>query len=126
LALTRRFFLFAALGWPAWTAQPVLAPCIASAREGGALRLVFRAPQELRSRRGGVVLLVHMRDRPPERVRINGVETVLVSRARGWASLELPRGTRFDRLRLEPGDPFDGCSDAATAPYLVFDPPPKK
>lgn len=126
MALTRRFFLASALTWPAWTAQPVLAPCIASAREGGALRLVFRAPQQSRSRRGGAVLPVHLRDRPPERVRVNGVETAPASRARGWAALELPRGARLDRVRLEPGDPFDGCGDAATAPYLVFEPPPKK
>lgn len=126
MPLTRRFFLAGALGVAARAAQPVLVPCIASAREGGALRLVFRAQPELRSRQAGAVLLVHLRDRPPERVRVNGRETALASRARGWAALGLPHGARWERVTLEPGAPFDGCNDASTAPYLVFEPPPKK
>lgn len=125
MALTRRFFLAGPLYGLARAAQPVLVPCIASAREGGALRLVFRASRQSGGR-GSAVLLVHLRDRPPERVRVNGRETPLASRSSGWAALELPRGARWERLTLEPGDPFDGCNDASTAPYIVFEPPPKK
>ncbi|MCX7603538.1 MAG: hypothetical protein N2036_05620 [Bryobacteraceae bacterium] len=126
MALTRRFLLAAALGGGLRAAQPVLVPCIASAREGAVLRLVFREPGEAGRRAARTVLLVRLRGRAPERVRLNGRETALRSRAGGWAALELPRGARRERIELEPGEPFEGCNDAATAPYLVLEPPPPK
>lgn len=125
MALTRRFFLAGVLGGAARAAQPVLAPCITSAREAMALRLVFREPRGLRGRPAQVVLLVHLRGRAPDRVRVNGRQTQLASRASGWAAIALPGG-RWERVTLEPGEPFDGCNDAATAPYLVFEPTPQK
>ncbi|MGB9609705.1 MAG: hypothetical protein ACPL7M_01940 [Bryobacteraceae bacterium] len=68
------------------------------------------------------MLLLHLRGSAPEQMRVNGREAGLVSRARGWAALTLPQGMRWERLTLEPGEPFDGCNDAATAPYVVLEP----
>lgn len=122
--MTRRFFLL--LPWcgaePA--AQPLLAPCIASAREAGRLRLLFRAPRGLRRRPARVVLLLHLRGPAPETVRINGRTARVASEARGWAAVALPRAGAWERITLEPGEPFDGCADPATSPSLVFDPAP--
>lgn len=100
----------------------MLVPCVVSARERGSLRVVFRSPRGQESGKRRAVMLLHLRAKAPEQVRVNGREAGLVSRAQGWAALALPQGVRWERLTLEPGDPFDGCNDAATAPYVVLEP----
>lgn len=122
---TRRILLLGGLGGVAGAEQPLLAPCITSSEDGGALRLVFRAPAPPPPRRARVVLLLHLRGEPPERVLLNGKTAPVASRARGWATVPLPPGVRRDRITVAPGAPFDGCSDPARAPYLVFEPGPR-
>ena len=83
---------------------------------------MFRSPRVQGAGKRRAVLLLHLRGSAPEQVRVNGREAGLVSRAQGWAALALPQGVRWERLTLEPGVPFDGCNDAATAPYVVLEP----
>jgi hypothetical protein len=85
---------------------------------------VFRAPRGLRRRPARVVLLLHLRGKAPETVRINGRPARVDSEARGWAAAALPQAAAWERITLEPGEPFDGCADPATAPSMVFDPAP--
>ncbi len=102
--------------------QPVLAPCIASSESGGALRLVFRAPTAPAARGARIVLLLRLKGRTPEQVRLNGKPAEVASRARGWAAVPVPRGVGWERITVEPGAAFEGCRDPASSPYLVFEP----
>jgi len=85
---------------------------------------VFRTPRELRRKPARVVLLLHLRGPAPGIVKVNGRTSRVASEARGWAAVELPRAAAWERITLEPDEPFDGCNDPATAPSLVFDPAP--
>lgn len=125
--LARRIFLLGAAAASA-AAQPALAPCIASSRSDGALRLVFRAPSAPAPRAARVTLLLRLRGNPPQNIRLSGKTVEAASRARGWTAVVLPRGVAWQRLTVEPGDPFEGCQDPASSPYLVFEsePRPKK
>lgn len=122
--MTRRFLLLGAWGVLAAGAQPALAPCIASSKEGGALRLVFRAPSAPAPRGARIVLLLRLRGAAPESVRLNGKPAAVASRARGWAAVPLPRGVAWQRITVEPGAPFEGCQEPASSPCLVFEPGP--
>lgn len=124
MRLARRIFLLGAAAATA-AAQPALAPCIASSRSGGALRLVFRDPSAPAPRAARVTLLLRLRGNPPEQVRLNGKTAQTASRARGWTAVVLPRGVAWQRLTVEPGAPFEGCQDPASSPYLVFEPEPR-
>lgn len=125
MRLTRRILLLGGLAGAARAEQPSLAPCIASSSSGGALLLVFRAPAAPPPRRARVVLLLHLRKDPPARVSLNGKPAPVASRSRDWATVPLPPGVRWERITVAPGEPFDGCSEPARAPYLVFEPEPR-
>lgn len=103
-------------------AQPALGPCVSSSRSAEALLLVFRAPATGVPRGAQIVLLLRVRGEPPGRVRLNGIQARVASQARGWAAVPLPRGLSWQRITVEPGEPFAGCRDPASAPYLVFEP----
>ncbi|MGQ9916428.1 MAG: hypothetical protein ACUVS7_03335 [Bryobacteraceae bacterium] len=113
------------LGGAVGAAQPSLGPCIASSAQAGGQRLVFRAPVPPPPRRARVVLLLHMRGEAPARVLLNGKRAPIASRARGWAAVPIPPGVRWERITVEPGGPFEGCTDPGRAPYLVFEPGPR-
>ncbi len=106
-------------------AQPALAPCVASSETGGALRLIFRLPSAPAPRGARIVLLLRMRGQAPDTVRLNGKPASIASRARGWAAVPLPRGVQWQRITVEPGEPFEGCREPAVSPYLVFEPDPR-
>jgi hypothetical protein len=124
LQITRRFLLLAVPALGAAAAQPVLAPCVASSEAGGSLRLVFRPPSAPAPRPVRIVLLLKVRGKAPENVRLNGKPAGVSSQARGWAAVPLPRGASWQRITVEPGAPFAGCRDPASSPYLVFEPAP--
>lgn len=123
--LARRIFLLGAAAAQV-DAQPALAPCIASSLADGALRLVFRAPSAPAPRGARVILLLRLRDKPPEQVKLNGKPAEASSRARNWTAVVLPRGTSWQRIAVEPGAAFEGCRDPALSPYLVFEPDPRR
>jgi hypothetical protein len=123
LEVTRRFLLLAAPAAAcAAAAQPVLAPCVASAEAGSSLRLVFRAPSAPAPRPARIVLLLKARGKAPESIRLNGRPARVASQARGWVSVPLPPGASWQRIQVEPGAAFAGCRDPASSPYLVFEP----
>jgi hypothetical protein len=103
-------------------AQPALAPCIASSESDKGLRLVFRAPSAPTPREARIILLLRLKGKAPDQVRLNGKPAEVASRARGWAAVPLPRGVAWQRIILEPGALFEGCRDPASSPYLVFEP----
>ena len=120
----REILLLSALCAATQAAQPALGPCVSSARAEGGLRLVFRAPATGAPRGAQITLLLRLRSEPPGQVRVNGRQARVASQARGWAAVPLPRGVAWQRIIVEPGEPFNGCRDPASAPYLVFEPPP--